>query len=182
MDAIRVAPKLNGGKQLEFAYIYDAFPRNLPYQFSGPQKALYGRAALRRKGFNVGLNAFKYTSSPVSNATGVTLDFAVPLIGDDVELYGEAGRDAFRRRLTTVGLAFPGLYERTDFDAFLEYANLGDRAGASAPPSETTLRVYRRFGKHLNIVSALSRFGGGAGWNFTFGLSLGARTGGRSAQ
>lgn len=182
MDAIRIAPKLGSGRQLEFAYIYDAFPRNLPYQFSGAQKALYGRAALRRPNFNLGLNAFKYTNAQVDNTTGLTLDFTLPLARDQVELYGEAGRDSFRRRLTTLGLSFPGLFERTDFDVFLEYANLGDRTGVSAPPSETTLRVYRRFGRHLNTVTGLSRFGGGAGYNFTFGLSLGAGFGSQDPQ
>jgi hypothetical protein len=182
MDAIRFAPRLRSGQQLELAYIYDAFPRNLPFQIGGAQKALYGRAALHREGFNAGVNAFKYTSAPVANTTGLTLDFAVPLLRDDVELYGEVGRDAFRRRLTTVGLSFPGLYQRTDFDAFLEYAKLQNSSLLSTPPSEVTLRVYRRFGDHLNTVAALSHFGGGAGWNFRVGIALGARSGGQRDQ
>jgi hypothetical protein len=182
MDAIRFAPRLDGGRQLEVAYIYDAFPRNLPYQFSGAQKAFYGRAALRRRDFNLGLNAFKYSTAPIANTTGVTLDLAVPLLRDEIELYGEAGRDAFRRRLAAVGLSFPGLYERTGFDAFLEHANLGDSSSLAAPPSETTLRVYRRIGKRLNTVSVLNHYGSGAGWNFTFGLAFGVRAGRHDAQ
>jgi hypothetical protein len=184
MDAIRIAPRLKNGVQLEAAYIYDAFPRNLPFQISGAQHALYGRAALRRPTFSTGLNLFKYSDE---GTTGATVDFAVPLAQKQIEFYGEVGRDPFRRTLTTFGLAFPGLYEKTNFDAFLEYARLHRRSGAgatssAAPPSEVTLRVYKSVGNNLNTVAALSRFGNGEGYNFTLGISLGARVGSQAGR
>jgi hypothetical protein len=176
MDAIRIQPKLDDGLFLEAAYIYDAFPRNLPFQISGPQRAAYGRFALRRPQLNLGLNLFKYLSEPSASKMGATVDFAIPLKSDVLELYGEVGRDSFGRRLTTAGLSFPGLFEKTDIDAFLEYAKLRPNGGVAAPPREVTLRLYRKFGESVNTVAALSHFRG-SGWNFTLGVSIGARVG-----
>ncbi len=181
MDAIRIQPRLRHGLQLQAAYIYDAFPKNLPFQIGGAQKGLYGRAALRRRGFSVGLNALRYTSglgAGVSTTTGTTVDFTLPVVRNEVDFYGEVGRDPFRRRLTTLGLGFPGLYQRTNFDAFLEYAKLSQSSGAGGapvgtPPTEVTLRVYKRIGRVANSIATLSHFGGGAGWSLSVGLSIG---------
>jgi hypothetical protein len=67
MDAIRVTSRPRGGLQFEAAYIFDAFPRNLPFlaadRTAGSQKAVYGRVALRQPNFALGLNALKYSSS-----------------------------------------------------------------------------------------------------------------------
>jgi hypothetical protein len=72
-----------------------------------------------------------------------------------------------------VGLGFPGLYERTNFDAFLEYARLRERVGVPTPPREVTLRVYRRIGRNVNTITSLSRFGGGQGWGLAIGVAVG---------
>lgn len=180
MDGVRVSFKPTRGHKAEVAYLYDAFPRNLPFRIGGAQHALYGRYSVQSRAVNLGLNLFQYTDSGVPDTLGATLDFAVPLARDQVELYGEVGRDSFRRRLTSVGLTFPGLYQRTDFDVFLEYANLGDAAAVAAPPDEVTLRVYRRFGDAVNLVASLSHFSASAGTSrdlsFALGISVGARS------
>jgi len=177
MDAARFEPTLKNGQRLEVAYIYDAFVRNLPYKFGGPQHALYGRYSVEKPFANLGLNLFRYSNAPVNSTTGVTLDFAVPIVRDKIEFYGELGRDPFRRRLTTFGLAFPGLYDRTGIEALLEYANLGNSSSAVRPPNELTARFYKRIGSHFGVVASASRFSGGDG-NFTLGLSYGARISG----
>jgi hypothetical protein len=175
MDAIRVEPNIGAGQTLEVAYLIDAFPRNLPFRVSGRQGGFYGRYARRKKNLNLGLNLLKYTNAGVPDTLGATLDFALPVWKDKVEFYGELGRDPFNRRLTTFGLSFPGLYEKTDFDVYLEYARLQASGTAGRPPIELALRVYRKINKNADLVMALSRFYG-TDTSFTVGLSLGAGT------
>jgi hypothetical protein len=157
MDAVRLAPDLGPQRKLELAYIYDAFPRNLPYRIGGAQGAWYGRFGVHQRAGNFGLNLLRYNNTPVPSTLGYSLDFAVPLKRNEIELYGEVGRDMFRRRLTTLGLAFPGLYDRSDYDLYLEYSNLGT-GSAPTPPRELAARVYRRFNENLSGVLALSHF------------------------
>ncbi|HEX8552541.1 MAG TPA: FecR domain-containing protein [Abditibacteriaceae bacterium] len=180
MDALRIKPRLKPGFTAEAAYLIDAYPRNLPYRVSGRQEGLYGRAGVQRSFGNFAVNALSYRDANTS--TGVTLDFAVPLVRNEVELYGEFGRDVFKRRLTTVGLAFPVLYDRAGIDFALEYARLGSSSRTPRPPSELAARVYKRIGNNVNVVASLSRFSGAVrDTSLVVGVSVGARlTGGGS--
>ena len=172
MDAIRVAPDLGSRQKLEFAYLYDAFPRHLPYDIGGSQGGFYGRYSTHQHAGNFGLNLLRYNNSPVNTTIGYSLDFGVPIKRDEIELYGEIGRDTFRRRMTTVGLSFPGLYDRTDYDVYLEYSDLGN-GSAPTPPAELAARVYKRINDNLSGVVAVSRFSG-FDTKFTLGLAYGA--------
>lgn len=175
MDALRVSPNIGKNRQLDLAYLYDAFPRNLPYQVPGAQKGLYGRFGLQTPRANFGLNLLKYNNLSVSSTVGATVDFAMPIIADKVEFYGELGRDPFRRGMVTTGLTFPGLYERTDFDVYLETATL-KKWGSTAPtpPTEYSMRVYRRLNKNSNLVLQLQKFYHSQG-SVTIGFSYGGR-------
>lgn len=175
MDAIRVSPRIADKLDLEIAYVVDAYPQKLPYRISGNQNGWYGRAATYTSWGNFGLNVLKYSDAEVDDTTGATVDFAIPIIRDDIEFYGEIGRDPFRRHIRTVGLTIPWLYDRTGFDVFLEYARLSDADDASAPPHEYTIRAYKRLNKAMNMVAALSRFSGDE-TRFVVGMSVGART------
>ncbi len=177
MDAVRVSPNIGRGRTLELAYLYDAFPRSLPFRIGGAQKGFYGRAGVESKAGNFGVNLLRYTNTPVNSTLGASLDFSVPLARNEVELYGEVGRDMFRRRLTSIGLTFPGLFERSDFDVYLEYARLRGGNNIADPPNEISARVYRRVNQRFNAVTALSRFSDN-NTNFTLGISIGARSSG----
>ena len=123
------------------------------------------------------MNLLRYNNTPVSSTLGATLDFSVPVARNEVELYGEVGRDMFRRRLTSIGLTFPGLFERNNFDVYLEYARLRGGNTVASPPNEISARVYRRINRRFNAVVALSRFSNND-TNFTVGVSIGARSSG----
>lgn len=181
MDAVRFSPNIGANRHLEVAYLYDAYPRNLPYRVPGAQHGLYGRFAVQEKFGNFGVNVINYRNTGLSSTTGATVDFAVPLVRNQIEFYGEAGRDTFRRNLTTVGLTFPGLYDRTNLDAYLEYAHLHSSSVLAAPPNELALRVYRKFGRYTNIVAGISKFSK-LSTNFTLGLAVGGSLYGDSQE
>jgi len=175
MDAVRVRPNLGKNKRLEVAYLFDAYPRSLPYRIGGRQRGMYGRFAMEGGLGRFGVNVLKYNNLPIANSTGTTVDFSVPIVRNKLELYGEVGRDTFRRRLTTAGLSFPWLYDRTNFDVYLEYANLRSSSIALRPPTELTLRAYRRLSENANLILSASRFYG-SGSSFLVGVSFGGST------
>jgi hypothetical protein len=174
MDAVRISPNIGKGRRLDLAYLYDAFPRNLPYQVPGAQKGFYGRYGLQTPHGNYGVNLLHYSNLNVLSTTGASVDFALPVIPNQVEFYGELGRDPFKRGMVTAGLTFPGLYDRTDFDVYLETANLRRWGGtAPVPPTEYSMRVYRRINKNSNLVLQLQKFYRSQG-SVTIGFSYGA--------
>jgi hypothetical protein len=174
MDAVRVAPRVGKGVTLEAAYLIDAYPRNLPYRIAGRQRGFYARAATERRFGNFGVNLLNYRG--LNTSTGATVDFALPLVRDKVELYGEAGRDVFRRRMTTVGLAFPALFDSAGVDLAVEYANVGSSSRAIAPPRELAVRAYKRVGNNVDMLATLSRFSGTVrDTSLVVGVSIGAR-------
>lgn len=175
MDAARIRPNIGKNNRLELAYIFDAFPRNLPFRIGGQQRGVYGRFATQNQLGRFGVNVLKYNNFAVPTSTGATVDFAIPVIRNEIEVYGEAGRDTFRRRLTTLGLALPGLYERTNFDVYLEYANLRSSNLALRPPTELTLRIYRRINANANLIASASRYYG-SGSSVIVGVAFGGGT------
>jgi FecR protein len=56
---------------------------------------------------------------------GASADVSFPLLRDRLDGYVEAGRDPFDHDLVTGGFYFPGLFQRTGVDAFLEYQSRG---------------------------------------------------------
>ena len=175
MDAVRVSPRIGEKYSLELAYLHDAFPRRLPYLISGSQGGYYGRLATYQSYGNFGLNVLKYTDSEVDDTTGATIDFSLPVLRDKVEFYGEVGRDPFRRRMTSFGITLPYVYEKTGWDIFFETAKLRDSRAADAPPTEYSIRAYKRLSEQVNLVAALSHFSGQS-TRVLVGFSIGART------
>ncbi len=104
MDAVRISPNIGKGRHLDLAYLYDAFPRNLPYQVPGAQKGFYGRLGVETSRGNYGLNLLHYSNLSVPTTTGGSVDFVIPVMPGQVEFYSEIGRDPFRRGVTTFGL------------------------------------------------------------------------------
>lgn len=175
MDAVRISPNIGQRRHLDLAYLYDAFPRNLPYRVAGRQQGYYGRFGMQTPHLNYGLNLLHYSNLAPAKTTGITADFAIPLKADEIEFYGEVGQDPFRRGVVTTGLTFPGLYDRTDFDVYLECAAMQKRGStASVPPTEYAMRVYRRINKNSNLVIQLQKFHRSES-SVTIGFSYGGR-------
>lgn len=175
MDALRFVPKLGRDYGLEVSYLYDAFPRYIPYDIKGNQQGFYARLSAQKSFGNFGLNMLRYKDSPVPDATGFTLDFAVPIVRNKVELYGEVGRDPFRRNLRTVGLTLPILYQRTGFDVYIEHARLSNTPTSAGQPGEWAVRVYRTLSSAFDVVATYNHFKG-SGSQVLFGISLGGHT------
>ncbi len=177
MDAIRIAPLIGEGRQLEFAYLIDAFPRNLPYRkgVDGRQDGFYGRLGLQKRFGNFGVNLLKYRDKTVGDKLGASFDFAVPLFKDKVEVYGELGRDTFERGLTSLGANFPVLYDKTGFDLYIEYAKLHNHNGVTGLPKELTVRLYRSLGDNVSAVASWTDFTN-TNTVFTIGLAFGIGT------
>ncbi len=174
MDALRISPNVGKGRRLDLAYLYDAFPNKLPYNVPGGQNGYYGRFGVQTARGNYGLNLLHYNNLTVPTTTGASVDFALPLVPNQIEFYGELGRDTFSRGLTTFGLTFPGLYDRTDFDVYLETANLKKwNSTAPIPPSEYSLRVYRKLTKNSGFVAQFQQFYRSQS-SVTFAFSYGA--------
>ncbi|MDF2439071.1 MAG: hypothetical protein JWN98_55 [Abditibacteriota bacterium] len=175
MDAIRLEPNLGKGRTLEIAYLQDAFVRNLPYRVGGDQRGVAARAAMETPGANLGLNMLRYIHLPGDDNVGATLDFAVPLVRNEIEFYGEAGRDPFRRTMLSMGAFFPGVHDRTGIDLFIEYARVNSHAGVPGVPTEVAARAYKRLNRHTYIVLGANRFKRAAS-SVTLGLSIGGRS------
>lgn len=172
VDGVRFTPRLTDKDKLEVAYLYDAFVRDLPYNVSGRQKGFFGRYQRQESFGNFGLNLLKYTNSDVDDTFGLTVDFSVPVIRNQLELYGEAGRDPFRRDLTSVGVYLPGLYQKTGLDVYLEWARLKDSSVATGAPNEFAVKVYKRINKYADALVTASHFQGGDN-SLILGVSIG---------
>lgn len=147
--------------QVTAAYLYDAEPF-----VGGKQQGGYLRLAQPLRGGSVGISAMKVRGG----TTGYALDFSQPVIPNEVDIYGEVGRDSLRRsRYYTVGLYFPGLYQRYDTDLFVEYTKAPRNL-----PDFFTVRLFQTILPNLRFVFIGARRGeeaaGGSGIDWTVGL------------
>ena len=172
MDALRFVPKLGRDYGLEVSYLYDAFPRYVPYDIKGNQQGFYARLSAQKKFGNFGLNMLRYQDSPVPDTTGYSLDFALPVVRNKVEFYGEIGKDPFRRNLRTFGVTLPILYQRTGFDVYIEHARLSTSATSAGQPGEWAVRVYRTLSSAVDVVATYNHFKS-SGSQVLLGVSVG---------
>ncbi|MFA0771455.1 MAG: hypothetical protein REDVDVYQ_001977, partial [Candidatus Fervidibacter sp.] len=147
--------------QVTAAYLYDAEPF-----VGGKQQGGYLRLAQPLRGGSVGISAMKVRGG----TTGYALDFSQPVIPNEVDIYGEVGRDSLRRsRYYTVGLYFPGLYQRYDTDLFVEYTKAPRGA-----PNFFSVRLFQTIFPGLRFVFVGARRGAvagvGSGTDWTVGL------------
>ncbi len=177
MDAVTLRPRIGGRGTLQLSYLANVYARDLPFRVRGRERGYYGRVGVQRRYGNFGLNVLGLTSGPLGTGTGATADFALPFLRDNVEFYGEIGRDPFRRSLRTFGLAFPGLQTRTGLELYLEDSALGNRAGLVREPDELALLAYKRLGGGVFLTGGFSHFSDRRNVG-TLGLAFGARSGG----
>jgi hypothetical protein len=171
-DALRLHSRRSGSLSYDFAYLIDAYPRQFASDASGRQTGYYGRLENRTSNYAVGLNLLYLNDVPTPSTTGVTVDFVLPVARDQIELYGEVGRDPFQRRTETFGLSLPGIFEKTGIDFFLETANVRSKTTALAPNREIAVRAYRSLSPNWDLMVAANRFQG-SNTRFIVGFTLG---------
>lgn len=147
--------------QLTVAYLYDAEPFT-----AGKRQGGYLRVAYPLRGGMVGLSVLKVRGGTM----GYALDFSQPIIPNQIDLYGEIGRSSVHRsNYYTVGLYFPGLYQRYDTDLFVEYTK-APRGAADY----FSLRIFQTILPGFRLVLVGSRRGRtatvGSGTDWLIGL------------
>jgi hypothetical protein len=91
------------------------------------------------------------TANRAGGGLGASADFSLPLLRDRLDGYVEAGRDPFDHDLVTGGFYFPGLFQRTGVDAFLEYQSRGGF------DDRVSLRLRTEFARHWLAVGYLTQ-------------------------
>ncbi len=162
-DAVTWSPRWGTqAVQSDFAFLYDAFPRGTATAVASTQNGFLTRHSIDTDFGTVGVSAIRLQGVSV---LGTTLDWSVPLVAEEVDFYGEFGRDNAGAQLRTFGLYFPGLHERTGFDVFLEQTKMADfllptPGGTRTINSEWLLRVYRQLTKDLSALVSVDKITG----------------------
>jgi hypothetical protein len=116
---------------VEVAWLYDSLPT------VDAQPGWLGAATWRGLGGSVlGLQLLEVPDGAPGH--GRTVSFSTPVVRDEIEAYGEVGQGIVDDTLQTYGLYFPGLYQRTDTDLYLEY---GHREGVGEVYSVVASRL-----------------------------------------
>jgi len=153
------------------AYLYDGQPdlnKFFGETAGGRRQGFYLRLAQPVFRGAFGLSAMKVRSG----TTGYALDLSLPVLPNEVDMYGEIGRNSLQRsNFYTVGLYFPGLYQRYDTDLFLEYTKAPRNL-----PDFLTVRLFQTILPNLRLVFIGARCGeeavGGSGVDWTVGFSF----------
>lgn len=160
-------PFMEKRMNLDVAYLVDAYPSGLPTSAAGRQHGWYARLEYQSKKLgNYGLNL---TNNNFSPTTGMTVDFGIPVLPNVLDLYGEMGQDTFNGKIRTLGLYFGGLFQKYGLDVFIEKAWLDRTISGAFIPSETLLRIYRKFGEKYSTVLTVDKKSAGD-VNFGFGI------------
>ncbi|MFM7320402.1 MAG: hypothetical protein ACKO5K_02615, partial [Armatimonadota bacterium] len=137
---------VDGGSAVEFGWLADANADAVSNQAGGyasVQRALGpGRIGARMLG-----------TRGLRPGTGVTASGAYPLVSGSIDGYFEVGRGPDGATLSTVGAYFPGIFQSSDTDVFVEYGRhsgvgKGVHLNASRSlPNGTTLRAFATLGR-----------------------------------
>ncbi len=158
-----------GKTRLTAAYLYDGRP-DLNKFFGRPtggrRQGGYLRLAQSFANGVIGVSLMKVRGG----TTGYSLDFSQPIIPNELEIYGEIGRDTLQRsNFHTVGLYFPGLFQRHETDLFIEYTKAPRNL-----PDFITLRLFQSVFPGARFVLVIARRGdealGGSGIDWTVGF------------
>ena len=105
-----------GGVTLQAAYLYDSNP-----DVGGAQGGALATVSYKIGGGIVGLNGLR--TATVRDGYGATASFSLPVVRNTLDFYGEVGQAPDSSTLQTYGTYFPGLFQKTDIDLFLEYGS-----------------------------------------------------------
>lgn len=104
------------GFKAEAAYLYDDNP-----VVGGAQ---HGAMVSANRPIGAGIVGLNYLNVPkIGDNTGITVNGTYPVIPGQLEAYAEVGRGPDKATLQTYGTYFPGVYQATDFDLFIEYGD-----------------------------------------------------------
>ena len=176
MDAAKVTERPTDHDQLIVAGIYQAFPGNLALDDVKPAGLTHGvylRYAHETQWANLGVNLLRYQQTPGASVLGATGDYTIPVIKNELEFYGEAGQDPYHRSLTSFGTYFPGIFQRTGYDMFLEWARLSASGPTPGEPDEFACRIYKRISKNADLLLTTSHFSDGTS-SVILGFSIGS--------
>lgn len=135
-----------GRGRLTLAYLQDALPF-----LKGEQQGGYARLSAPIGQGVLGLSALKVRQGTV----GYALDASVPVIPNELDLYGEVGRHSlFRSNFYTVGVYLAGLFRRWGTDLFVEYTK-----APRSVPNMVTVRLYQSVLPSLRLALIASRRG-----------------------
>lgn len=148
--------------RLDLAYLYDARP-----YAPGRQQGGYFRLSTPIAGGRVGIGLARIGGGGTS---GYSADFSFPVIKNELDFYGETGRDPWLRdEFISVGVYFPGLFQRYNTDLFVEFSRR-----PKPFPSLISLRCYQPILPGLRFALTASRRGRSAimesGTDFSVGL------------
>ncbi|MCS7192314.1 MAG: FecR family protein [Armatimonadetes bacterium] len=158
-----------GKTQVTAAYLYDGQP-DLNKFFGRPpggrRQGFYLRLAQPIFGGVVGVSTMKVRGG----TTGYALDFSQPVIPNQLDFYGEIGRNSLQRsNFYTFGLYFPGLYQRFGTDLFIEYTKAPRNL-----PDFFSLRLFQTIFPNMKLAIVGTHRGdeavGGSGIDWTIGL------------
>ncbi len=127
-----------GDATLKAAYLYDANP-----DVTGSQKGALASLSYKLGGGLVGINALRVPK--LDNGYGLTGSLSYNIVPGQVDFYAELGRGPDKATLQTYGAYFPGLFQKTDVDLFVEY---GEHTGLGRAVS---LIAAKDVGRNLNV-------------------------------
>jgi len=165
-DSITWSPPLKShpGLGLDLSLIQDAYPFEVP----GNQGGWRVRASSQTEKGTLGLNLMKVNAVPSPtgrNRIGATLDGALALWPEKLDVYGEFGSNIFGQNIRTFGAYFPHLYDKYDIDAYLETTG-----AVGASPGITVLRMYHAVSPKLTAMMTADKIAGGRGINLGVGV------------
>jgi hypothetical protein len=107
------------GLKFDGAYLYDSNPN-----VHGAQHGALASVTARTGAGSLGVNYLNVSGAGYNS--GYTVHGTYPVVPGTLEVYAEAGKSPEKATLQTYGGYFPGLYQKTDLDLFVEY---GSREG-----------------------------------------------------
>jgi hypothetical protein len=105
-----------GAVGFDGAWLYDSNP-----DVGGAQSGALGSLFYKAAGGLFGLHYIHV--GDLDSGNGVTVSGSYPVLQNNLDVYAEVGRGPDNATLQTYGLYFPGFFQKTDVDAFIEYGS-----------------------------------------------------------
>ena len=157
-----------GGMKTEVAWLYDSNP-----DIRGAQSGFLASATKQVGGGTIGVQAIRVGSLNDGNGFSVSGSMPSGRGTGQLDLYGEFGVAPDKASIATLGVYFPGIYQLSDLDVFLEYSTHDDLGNSLTLVAQRELaqglrvQAYLGAGKRT-FVQKDSTFGG-LGLSFALG-------------
>jgi hypothetical protein len=144
------------------AWVYDSNP-----DVGGEQSGALGSLFYKAAGGLFGLHYIHV--GDLDSGNGVTVSGSYPVLQNHLDVYAEVGKGPDKATLQTYGLYFPGFFQKTDVDAFIEY---GSHPGIGRSLSFIGTRdvgKYWNFRGYVDLADSGNDVSGGVAALFRFG-------------